>query len=856
MRHRLVARPRERMRLLACGAAALIFGSHAASVLADEAAGDSLEEITVTAQRRAENARDVPISLTVFSAAEIEQQNFQGVENYFAETPNVSFTSEGTRDRKELSLRGISDQLQPDNNIREGSFGFYIDEFNVAQGTSNPEIVDIDQIEVLRGPQGTYFGRNAVGGAINITTKQPTNDFFAEASAQYSSFTTVDAHGILNLPLIDHVLAVRLVAQEEKSDGNINNVNPIGGGNNSKYTYGKVIVRYTPTENLTIDLTGVVTSESVAMRNGVPSGVFGDFGCELYGGSPYSKPNPGYLGPTRTPFVCPYSPVDPDGLGVYPNNVNTVNYNRPQDDGTHFSYATNRVKYAADNFTITNVFGFLYSNEVEGGDIDGSGLDLFYEGESIKRSSVSEELRIQSVPTAGRPFDWTGGFYYGHDYGHVNQYTYAGSAGGALFGLPEGTELTSSLGDSSDFSDAVFGEVIWHAAPSLSFTLGARYTHENVSNDGYNTSGAQVLNYVDGSASFNNFSPRFTVFYAIDNQTNLYATISRGFKAGGVEAQPVAAGGNQVYKPETLWNYEFGVKSESADKRLRLDADVFFMNWKDIQADYSIGQVSGGGVSFITGVANAAAARSYGFETEATALVATGLTVGAGAGYDRAYSVSFPNAESGLGTTGNLSGATLPNSPKWTLHADSQYTRSFTAEDSGFLRLEWHYKGGIKSRPEFRIPHGISVGRAIVQPVEPAGGIYTRELDGHGVRRELPQQEVLHQRLREGLRRRYVHRARIPQYRRQGHGADQVRTCATHDPRKGRRAENHLHEPRVGGVGRGGGHPRATVARRARSRHARQLGVQAFRGFPGVGLSAHPARKPAARHGIRIEGGL
>ena len=159
----------------------------------------------------------MPISLTVFSAAEIEQQNFQGVESYFAETPNVSFTSEGTRDRKELSLRGISDQLSPDNNIREGSFGFYIDEFNVAQGTSNPEIVDIDQIEVLRGPQGTYFGRNAVGGAINITTKQPTNDFFAEASAQYSSFNTVDAHGILNLPLIDHVLAVRLVAEKRRA---------------------------------------------------------------------------------------------------------------------------------------------------------------------------------------------------------------------------------------------------------------------------------------------------------------------------------------------------------------------------------------------------------------------------------------------------------------------------------------------------------------------------------------------------------------------------------------------------------------------------------------------------------------
>jgi iron complex outermembrane receptor protein len=696
---RLDSRVRDRIRLAACSTTVLFALSYAASVVADAASPptDALEEVTVTAQRREENVRDVPISLTVFDAAAIEQQNFQGVESYFDQTPNVSFTSEGTRDRKELALRGISDQLSPDNNIKEGSFGFYIDDFNVAQGTSNPEIVDIDRIEVLRGPQGTYFGRNAVGGAINITTKQPTNDFFAEASAQYSSFNTVDSHAILNLPLIDNLLAVRIVGRDETSDGNIKNVDAIGGGNNSKYTYGKVIVRFTPTENLTIDTTGMASNEVVGMRNGVPSGVFGDFGCELYGGSPYSKTNPGYLGATRTPFVCPYLPVDPDGLGVYPKNVNTVNFNRGQNDGTHFSYVSNRVKYAAESFTITNVVGYLYSNEFEGGDIDGSGLDLFYEAESIKRSSISEELRVQSVPAAGRPIDWTAGIYYGHDYGHVNQFTYAGSAGGALFGLPEGYELTSSLGDSSDFSDAVFGEVVWHVAPSLSLTLGARYTHENVTNDGYNTSGAQVLNYVNGSVSFNNFSPRFTALYEIDNQSNLYATVSRGFKAGGIEAQPVAAGGNQVYKPETLWNYEFGVKSESADKRLRWDADVFFMNWKDIQADYAIGQVSGGGVSFIVGVANAASARSYGFETEATALVATGLTVGAGAGYDRAYYVSFPNAESGLGTTGDLSGATLPNSPKWTLHADSQYTHNFTADQSGFLRLEWHYKGGIKS---------------------------------------------------------------------------------------------------------------------------------------------------------------
>ncbi len=340
MTNALDSRLRARIRLILCGAAAVCAASYACGAHADAAASagtadsaaDTLEEVTVTAQRREENVRDVPISLTVFNSVEIEQQNFQGVENYFSQTPNVSFTSEGTRDRKELALRGISDQLSPDNNIKEGSFGFYIDEFNVAQATSNPEIVDIDRIEVLRGPQGTYFGRNAVGGAINITTKQPTNDFFAEASAQYSSFNTVDSHVILNLPLIDNVLAVRIVGRDETSDGNIKNINPIGGGNNSKYTYGKIIVRFTPNERLTIDTTGTATKEDLGMRDGVPSGVFGDFSAnELYGGPPYNG-----------------KAIPPDGVGFYPNNTTRVNFNRRQDDGTHFNYVSNRVKYDAE----------------------------------------------------------------------------------------------------------------------------------------------------------------------------------------------------------------------------------------------------------------------------------------------------------------------------------------------------------------------------------------------------------------------------------------------------------------------------------------------------------------------------
>ncbi len=618
----------------------------------------------------------MPISLTVFSGAQIEQNDFQGVDSYFSQTPNVSFTSQGTRDRRELALRGVSDQLSPDNNIKEGSFGFYIDEFNVAQGTSNPEIVDIDRIEVLRGPQGTYFGRNAVGGAINITTRQPTNEFYAEASSQYSRFNTIDSHVILNLPLIDNILAVRLVGRDETTDGNIRNINLIGGGNNSKYTYGKVIVRFTPTSNLTIDTTATSTSEHIAMRDGVPSGVLGDFASSvLYSGPPYN------------------GQAISDGTGFWPNNTSEVNFNRPQDDGTQLKYLTNRIKYDGEQFSVTNVLGYLTSNEFEGGDIDGSSLDIWYEQESIRRTSLSEELRVQSAP--GHRVDWTGGFFFGHDLGHTYEYTYAGAAN--PFGLPNGFEVTSSLSDSSDLSYAVFGEGTWHINSKLALTLGARYTHEHVYNDGYDTSGPLVENYVNGDGTFTNFSPRASLLYLASDQVSAYATISRGFKAGGVEAQTFTNGGTQVYKPETLTNYELGIKTESSNKRLRWDADVFYMDWKDIQADYAIGRQlpNNGGVYFLTGIANATGARSYGLETEATALLFPGFTVDVGAGYNRAYYLSYTDAQSGTGVQGDLTGATLPNAPLWTVHANGQYSYDISSGVSAFARLEWYYKGGI-----------------------------------------------------------------------------------------------------------------------------------------------------------------
>jgi iron complex outermembrane receptor protein len=647
--------------------------------------GSQLEEITVTAQRRSENAIDVPISITAFTAADISKNNIQGIEGYFDRTPNVSFVTNGSRDRKDLSIRGVTNELSDANDIKAATFGFYIDEFNVATATSNPEIVDIDRVEILRGPQGTYFGRNAVGGAINITTKQPTDSWYAEGSFGYSRFNTRDFTGIFNVPVVSGKVAIRIVAREQDSDGDIHNINPIGGGNDTQYTYTKAIIRVTPTDALTVDFTGSTTDERDGMRDGVPSGHLGALSTELYPGSLPGIP-------------APY----PDGVGFYPDNTHETNFNRRQSVGTDFYYATNRVKYVTDDFTVTNIIGYLHEEDSNNGDIDGSSLDLFYENNPHTRDSTSEELRIQSQP--GGAVDWTVGALWARDRGRTEQATYIGDYG--IFGAPPGFQITSTITNGKEQSQAVFGELVWHALERLDLTAGVRLTHDIVDTAEVDTSSGSVYTSVKNQSKFYDGSPRFVANYKLDDDTSLYGSISKGFKAGGVQISQEF--GNGSYAPEKLWNYEIGYKAEMFNHRLRLDGAAYYMDWTNLQVDFAHPQVGGGTVNFVSGTENAASAYSEGFEFDATGIPYPGLILSAGGGYLDAQFESYKNAFVSYGPNPHvdLSGASLPNSPHWTLNASAEYDRDLYDGITGFLRAEWFYRGAETPQKDFLVLSG------------------------------------------------------------------------------------------------------------------------------------------------------
>ncbi len=654
----------------------LAFASGNVSAQEQEAKGKTLaiEEVIVTAQRREENLQDVPIAISAFSAIAIEKAMFNDVGDYVSAVPNASFISNGARSRRQISIRGVTNFL---GFVGTSTTGFYVDDFSVAGSTINPPIMDIEQIEILRGPQATYFGRNALGGGISVTTKKPSNEFEGSAMLDYSSFNTVDVEGTVNIPLIADTLAMRINLKSTDSDGNIKNIHPIGGGNDQDYEYAKIAMRWTPNDQLTVDGVFQYATEVVGMREGVPSGVFSNFAGNVL----YRNLFPDRDGDGRgDAFV--------DTVGFYPQNRTRTNFNTPQKIGTNLRNGVIRTDYETDNLLFTNITGYINSDFFLNGDIDGSSRDFFNEFRNLERESVSSEFRIQN--TDNGDVHWSTGVIYAEDTGDDWNRTFVGSE--RLFGLPNGFLIDRE--DSSFKTDywAFFGQADLPITDKWTASVGGRYSKETKRSDISGFSGAleQILSVED---SFTDFSPKISVTYMQNDTTTWYGTVSKGYKSGGVQIAPNPDA--ETYDPETLWNYEVGLKADFLDQRLRINAAMFYMDWTDLQVSFQENLInSNGDFILFGGVNNAESATSKGAELTATALVTEHLLMNFNVGYLDATFDSFTALIDGRNRL--LDGRTVPNSPEWTMSADAEYDYRINDTWGGYARLEWVYRDEIK----------------------------------------------------------------------------------------------------------------------------------------------------------------
>jgi iron complex outermembrane receptor protein len=648
----------------------------AAPAQSQEGAGKTIDEVVVTAQRRSESIQDVPIAITAVGEQTLRDSNVKGIEDYFALTPNVSFRSDGSRDRKDLSMRGISNQLNQYSNVRPATYAFYVDEFNVVAGTSNPQIVDLERIEVLRGPQGTYFGRNAVGGAINVITKKPDDQWYGEVGLDYSSHDTRGGHAVVNIPVVENLFALRASGQIEESDGWIENINPVGGGNDYDYKTARIQARLTPGDNLTWDFAYSYSDEETGMRVGVPTGFITATWRAVYYGNQQGNI------------------TNPDGVGFYPTNDDRVNFNRPQKVGSQYDYASSRAVYEFENVSLTAVVGQIKSDVFNYGDVDGGSPDFYYENLLLKRESTSGELRLQSLGTD--TIEWSIGASLGKDKGRMRQYTLHGAQ--SPQNRPVGTETTAGESDASSDYWAVFGQATWRFADQWHMILGGRYSYEEADTYAVSRSNGVLTGINDRTVDFDDFSPRFTLGWEPAPNVLAYATASRGFKSGGTQSSNNINLSNE-FKPETLWNYEAGLKLDLFGRRLRLDGTVFFMDWKDVQQLIRFQFLDNtGAIRAVSGIANAAEASSYGAEISADAAITDRFKLSTQVGYLRAKYDDYPAALID-GLVLDLSGKTLVDAPRWTVGAQGHYQMPLTSALEGFVRAEWNYRDEALGNP-------------------------------------------------------------------------------------------------------------------------------------------------------------
>jgi iron complex outermembrane recepter protein len=661
---------------------------------------DELTEIVVTAQRRQESLQSVPISISAFTAEDISRSDMNEARDYLSMAPNVSFADDGQTGNRSIriAIRGVSNISLGDRAV-PNALGFYIDDFNVgtvANGTINPALLDVKQVEVLRGPQGTYYGRNSSGGAINITNNLPDNSWFTEVAAYGGNYNTNGGRIIVNAPVSD-TFFLRGVIGFESSNGTVKNVNPAGTPNSGyDQTDARLSARWLINDRFTADATLTYMHDAEGMDADVNTGVL-----EL--------DTIGIEGPGFRPIS--------DGLGFYPQNQNLVNHGIPEWNRNDLEEANVRLTYEFDNFTLKSITGDIKTTNSRMFDEDAVSVDAIYRNNEWKAESYGEELRLQSK--AGGALDWVVGALYARDQvrqfnlvatGPDTTYTYpdTGQTVSVLPPVPPNLPINENTTGFDDDSAAIYGEVTWRPIAPWAFTVGGRYTRDTINDTqtGVFSFGSPEPNLAGGS-SFNDFSPHAVVSYNFTSDDMAYVSASHGYKAGGHDLNDVtenAAGTIIVptvttFQPEKVWNYEVGYKSEFWDHRAMFDASAFYIDWKNLQAEENYLAIPGDIASAVQSTVNAASATSKGIDMQARVRPIQPLTLGASLGLLDAKFGSFPNANV-YGYEVNLSGDNLPQSPHVTANALVEWAEPVNVDTNWYIRYEEVYRSSSESNLE------------------------------------------------------------------------------------------------------------------------------------------------------------
>lgn len=619
-----------------------------------------ISEIVVTARRREESLQDTPIAVTALSAADLESRHIDTLTDVYRYVPNVQFSTaaSGSTGSSSVFIRGIG---QVDFiTTAEPGVGVYLDGVYLARVTGAAlDLADVERVEVLRGPQGSLFGRNTIGGAVNVVTRTPTDEFEGNVTASGGTQGRFSLMGRASGGLADG-LSASISAMVRTDSGYGENLVPQSGDQElgrSEDFAGRIQLHAAPSDNTTLDLAfdyldHVGTPSPHTLVAFQPSAATAAYNAAF-----------------------PNNPIGPQFLNASPD-LNAVQVNTRMVDNLEVYGVAFTAAHEFDNVTLKSITSYRHQEGESGQDFDGTPARFLDQFVVSRQWQFSQELQLSGETDDGR-FNWIfGGYYFAED----GRFDSTVNLSGARL-----TIFTSNHTESW----AGYGQASYELFPDFRVTLGARYTDETKRLDDIATyfGTFPLVPPTDASDSFSNFSPKIGIDYQATQDLLLYASVTRGFRSGGFNGRPFAPTDLTSFDAETVTSYEAGFKSELADRRIRFNAAVFYNDYTDIQ----LTAVTNNGGTTVVQTGNAASAELYGFEAELEARPTRDLTLFGSVGY------LHNSLEEKQGFT---FGATeLPTAPEWTVSFGARYDAPLS--DTLLLSLGADYSYSDSFTPQF-----------------------------------------------------------------------------------------------------------------------------------------------------------
>jgi iron complex outermembrane receptor protein len=648
----------------------------------------ALEEIVVTARKKEESMQNVGLPVSAMSKTEIERAFARDISDLASVSPNliIDETSQGPGGVAAIFIRGIG-VADVEKNF-DPAVGVVVDGIFIgANAGSLLRSIDLASIEVLRGPQGTLFGRNTIGGLINITTTQPTGELGAKVRVGVEDYNTWYADGIFNVGITDSLAAKLTLAKRDQREGYYDNVTlDKDAGKNDYESYG-INLLWDATDDLAFEYTykKEETDQDTPplLNTAQPRHAF----CSGYGYCSPSLDKP-ITGDRRKIAQVGYRPVGPLANRDNPFLVwNADQIEQVPMDATFDTEAhTFEVRWNInENYRLDYLYGYWESEETILSNWDGTPQLLYGTDRPADYEQDSHELRL-TYDARDRLSFVLGGYLWNSEYS-IDLNSYIG------FNPDFPGQFLDIYQYSNQETDswAVFFEADYKLTDALTLTLGGRYTEDEKESRQYgivNTITDPFTSHPD--QKWDEFTPRVGLSYNVSDDMMLFATYSNGYRSGGFNGRV----GNLVearepYDPETVDNFEIGIKSEWLENRLRVNANVFYLEYDDKQEELQLPDDNDTGQKTV--VTNAASATLQGAELDIQAFLGDGLSLRANLGYLDSEYDDFQYTDLN-GDIVDLSNLEFRRAPDWTGSFDATYEFDLGSGNM-WMRGAYHYIG-------------------------------------------------------------------------------------------------------------------------------------------------------------------